>query len=278
MHIWLGTPVITRDGAQVGHADKLIVHPASWKVLRVIVGRGPRFKHREVALDPSDVERASPAGTWLDIGRTAFDRLRSARTSDRQRPPREWATPLGWLPRRVYWPAGYRGPVHPEITASQLRVWGTLRTNVDNKGHAPAAGPDVLTQDGRKVGRCARLVLDPATDEIQRVTFEGDDVVWPRAPVELPGYWVAKHDRWTVNLVFDVKTIHELASLWAVARPVAAAGDRIQTEVERQRRGDSLYEVDPYDVLAQPSETGFTTPFERDEASVINPQPHHQAT
>jgi hypothetical protein len=52
-----------------------------------------------------------------------------------------------------------------------------------------------------------------------------------------------------------------------------AAGDRLEIERLREEHHDSLYAVDPYDVLARPSESGFKTPFERDDASNINPQP-----
>jgi len=52
-----------------------------------------------------------------------------------------------------------------------------------------------------------------------------------------------------------------------------AAADRLEIELVRQQKGESLLDVDPYDVLARPSECGFTTVYERDDASTINPQP-----
>jgi hypothetical protein len=51
------------------------------------------------------------------------------------------------------------------------------------------------------------------------------------------------------------------------------AVDRLEVERMREDHHDSLFDVDPYDVLARPSESGFKTPFERDDASNINPQP-----
>jgi hypothetical protein len=45
----------------------------------------------------------------------------------------------------------------------------------------------------------------------------------------------------------------------------------------RQRRDEDLLDVDPYDVLARYSESGFKTMYEYDDASVINPQPRPPA-
>jgi hypothetical protein len=57
------------------------------------------------------------------------------------------------------------------------------------------------------------------------------------------------------------------------ARILEAAGDRLEVEQVREDHDESLLAVDPYDVLARPSESGFKTSFERDDASNINPQP-----
>jgi hypothetical protein len=273
VHIWLGTPVKTSDEVEVGRVDKLVVHPASWKILRVIVRRGSFLNRSEVDLRLNEIERASAASTWLRIDDSAFAQLPTARASERQRPPKDWLTPLGWAPDRVYWPAGYDGAVYPEITAGQLKGWGTLRTPIAADSAVPANGPDVLAQDGRKVGESAQVILDASTHELQCVLFRGDEGLWPRSPTELPASWVAKHDRWSVSLVFDLDTIRALVRDAIPVKGLTAAGSRLQRELLRQQTGQSLFDVDPYDILARWSETGFETPIERDEASVINPQP-----
>lgn len=215
MHVWLDTPVVTSDGATVGRVSNLIVHPASWKVLTVVVTQGRLLIRRYVGLSLELVNDASRGGISLQIDRPAFSRLPNADPRGWQRAPRDWLTPLGWPPGRIYWPAGYQGAVYPELRASQLKRWGTLR----------AAG----------------WVVGPRR-ELSTVVEE------PAALPELEG-----SDRRHI--------------------PGLAAG-RLEIEAAREQRGESLFDVDPYDVLGRTSECGFTTPFERDDASVINPQPY----
>ncbi len=213
MHVWLDTRVVTSDGASVGRVSKLVVHPASWKVLSVIVRRKHLFGGPEISVPADLVQLASSTGLILRIDRAAYRCLPAARSGERQRPRTGWLTPLGWPPGRVYWPAGYQGLIYPEITADQLRGWGTLRASGWNDEHASAMA----------VGRHEPPVAEPAHE---------------------------KPDRFEEH-----------------------AADRLEIEVARERRGESLLDVDPYDVLARPSECGFKTSYERDDASVINPQP-----
>lgn len=212
MHVWLDTPVVTSDGTGVGQVSKLVVHPASWKVLTVIVRRRQLFGGSEISVPLDLVQRASSTGVTLQIDRVAYQRLSRARSGERQRPAREWLTPLGWPPRRVYWPAGYQGPIYPVISARQLRGWGTLRATGWNSGLSTA-------------------------------------------PAGLPNPAVVEETREPSDRI----------SRWAA--------DRLEVEAAREQRRESLLDVDPYDVLARYSECGFTTAFERDDASVINPQP-----
>lgn len=214
MHIWLDVPVVTTDGVTAGYACRLLVHPASWKVLAIAVRRGSWMSH-EVAVPLEAVKSASPKGLWLTLDRTAFHNLAGVRASEWQRPPKQWVTPLGWAPGRVYWPAGYDGPVYPEITKRQLLGWGTLRA---------------------------------ACWTAPRTTRSSDAQPEMRPLVQR-------------LVVADGAHLPELVA------------DRLELELERQRHGESLLDVDPYDVLARPSECGFTTAYERDDASVINPQP-----
>jgi hypothetical protein len=214
MHIWLDALVTTADGATPGRVSRLLVHPASWKVLSIAVQRGGWLRREEVAVPLDEVKSTSAAGVQLRLDRAAFQRLPRVPAADWRRPPREWLTPLGWRSSRVFWPAGYDGPVYPGISAGQLRGWGTLRADgwaTPRLGTSPTGG-------------------SPAARSGPTHAPAGD-----RAP--------------------------ELAA------------NRIQVELERELRGESLLDVDPYDVLARPSECGFKTVFEWDDASDINPQP-----
>ena len=214
MHVWLDAPAITSDGGTAGRVSRLLVHPASWKVLAIAVRRGGWLRQEETAVPPLAVRLASPEGVWLRMTGDAFRRLPPVRSTEWQRPPRTWVVPLGWPPGRVFWPAGYDGPVYPEITAGQLRGWGTLRA----AGWGISGGRD-RSADGQSQ-TSARELQTPAAHHLPK-----------------------------------------------------PAADRIELELERERRGESLLDVDPYDVLARTSECGFNTAFERDDASVINPQP-----
>src|SRR5579885_1380347 len=122
MHIWLDSAVTTSDGGTVGHVSRVLVHPASWKVLAIAVRQGSWLR-QEVAVPPDSVNSTSPQQLSLQVDRATLHRLPRVRPNEWQRPPKEWVTPLGWTPGRVYWPAGYDGPVYPEITTRQLRGW-----------------------------------------------------------------------------------------------------------------------------------------------------------
>jgi hypothetical protein len=217
MHVWLGTSVIASDGAKVGHVSKVIVHPASWKVLGIVVQRAGFFNRREFTVNPEAVKHSSNACTALTIDRAAAQCLPAARATARQRPPRDWLTPLGWPPGGVYWPAGYDGAVYPELRASDIKRWGTLRST----------GWSTSRTNGQPACSRESTVAQPAA-------IDGS---------HLP----------------------------------SQAGDRLEMEAARQARGESLIDVDPYDVLARTSECGFKTAFERDDASMINPQPRPPA-
>jgi hypothetical protein len=211
MHVWLDAPAISSDGVTVGHVSRLLVHPASWKVLAIAVRGGRFLRHVEMDVPLEMVRDASPQGVWLELDGLAFQGLPHVRQAAWRRPPRQWVTPLGWPAGRVFWPANYAGAVYPEITTAQLRGWGTLRAALSNT---------------------PRAFVRPA-----------------EPPAPLP----------TATTAFG-----------HVPEQAAA---RLEIELARERRGESLVDVDPYDVLARPSECGFNTAFERDDASIINPQP-----
>ena len=270
MHVWPDSPVITADEVHVGTCRAVVIHPSSWKTLAVIVRR-PRFGRRDTCVPAAMVDRATPAGLWLKVTKGEFERVPKS-AAPYQRPPKDWLTPLDWPADRVYWPAGYDGPVYPQLRAGDMKHWGTVRTPVLSDESAPADGPAVTSQDGYKVGDRARILQDGSAPE--QLVFQSNGVLWPAGQVQLPAYWVSTHDAWNVSLAMDTETIGRLIHKDQASVDDEAAGDRLEQELAREQRGESLMDVDPYDVLARPSMSGFKTTYERDDASDINPQPH----
>ena len=269
MHVWPDTPVTTADGIRVGASAAVVIHPSSWKTLAVIIRR-PGLWRRSICVPADVIDRSTPQGVWLAIKKAQFDQLDRSTAPPHQRPPRDWLTPLGWPGNRVYWPAGYQGPVYPQLRASELKHWGTVRAPALADQEPPPGAPVVVSQDGYQLGDHARMHRDGA--DAGYLVFQSNGALWPEGQVQIPAQWVGVRDAWEAQLAFDRDTIRQLTG--QAPQPTRdVVGGRIVEELAREQRGESSYDVDPYDVLARPSISGFKTAYERDDASVINPQP-----
>ncbi len=205
MDIQLQAHVMSADGTELGHIDKVIFDPRTGETTAIVIHQGGIFG-RDVAVEVGHIRVATPAHVEVDLNREQVEGSPDFVERDYMGPPATWVPPYGWAPESVLWPLGAGDFAYPVVTGVPPDEERT-----EDEEAVVVRGSDVLASGGEKVGTVRNVVVDTETHRPSRVIMRRGLVF--AEEVELPGSWVASVEDHALLLNVDKATVERQPKL-----------------------------------------------------------------
>jgi uncharacterized protein YrrD len=160
-----GATVVTADGRQVGHTDRVVIDPATKEVTHIVVRQGVLFREDKVI--PVDEiliateDRVTLGKNADDLGELPpFEETHYIQANEAEahyRYPKRYVPPMYWYPPMgVTWWSGTYYPWYPEPA-----YVAEITRNIPQGTVALEEGARVISQEGDHVGDVEEVILDP---------------------------------------------------------------------------------------------------------------------
>lgn len=218
-------PVVTADGKEIGHLDRVVLDPKTKEVTHMIVHKGAFLAHDKV-LPVESIGSAQRERITLKHGVDDVEQMPEFREAEYMPLDQEIdKDELGGVPGRyaaaapLYWypPAGV--PLH----AFPVPYVKLTKENIPKNTIPLKEGARVVTRDGHDVGEIEEIITDGTAHRATHILVKKG--ILNKEHACLPTTWIQSVDEDEVRLAVGTRIVEQAKSLGEVAR-AAAEGKR----------------------------------------------------